>query len=299
MGHSKTRFLTATLAAAFASCAVGNAMGADLRSAPPPPVAYAPPIGQFFVNVSGLFGSYTMTNTRTDLLSVGPFGGFDARDTRFSIGNFTGGVLATFQPLTPFGVGPFFNVVTPIFQVGWFGDLNNTASSSIAGLDAGTRASGFAQVSTRSAVPIMGGISFPLTSLGIPFFPTTTVQLTAGVQITQRSASFGLLEVSAPAGFGGFTPGATRRFTTTDPAFAIGTMSQIPLDTPFGRPTLTGNFTVISSRTRTLFAQSGAFPGEQYRLNARTGTEVRATTGLGFSFGSTGPGFLAPRPVVR
>ncbi len=274
-----------------------GALAADLRSAPPmmaPPPVYVP--APFFVNISGLFGSYNMSNTRTNLTSFGPTGGFGFQGGRFNNGGFSGGVLATFQPLSVFGVGPWFNTITPIFQVGWFGDLRNTSSTPIFGLNAAAAGFGFAQTTTRSGVPIMGGISFPLAALPLPsfggVFATTTIQLSAGVQITQRSASFGLREFG---GAGGPVVGAFQRYTSTDAAFSFGTMSQIPWDTPFGRPTLTSNATFISSRSRNLAAPSATAGGDVYFLRTRSGTEFRATSGLGFSFGG---GATPVAPVV-
>ena len=307
----KTRSGAMTAAALAASMlASASAMAADLpgRSPPPPPppMVYGP--APFFVNISGLFGSYNMSNTRTNLTSFGPTGGFGFQGARFNNGGFSGGVLATFQPLSLFGIGPWFNTITPIFQVGWFGDLNNISSTGIFGLTGAARGTGFAQTTTRSGVPIMGGISFPLSALPLPsfggFFATTTIQLSAGVQITQRSASFGLVEIApstagvnaagvpfAAAGTTGFVA-ATQRYTSTDAAFSFGTMSQIPWDTPFGRPTLTSNMTFISSRSRNLAAPSPTAAGDVYFLRTRSGTELRATSGLGFSFGGPGAGLF-------
>ena len=308
MRQMKTGAMTVAVLAAGV-LATSSASAADLRSAPPPmappPVYVAAP---FFVNISGMFGSYNMSNTRTSVLSFGP-AGLSGQGISRNSGGFTGGVLATFAPLAPFGVSPWFGTITPIFQVGWFGDLNNTTQTTLFPTLPGINGAGTAQLSTRSGVPIMGGISFPLSAVPFPllnggFFATTTIQLSAGVQITQRSASFGLLEVAgggigvnaagvpfAVAGATGFT-GAARRYTTTDPAFSFGTMTPIPLDTPFGRPTLTSNMTVISSRSRNVLAQSSIVANQFYLQRTRSGTEFRATSGLGFSFGGPGAGLF-------
>ena len=287
MRQTKTRAM-ANAAFAAGLLASASAIAADLRApmaAPPPPVYVAAP---FFVNISGMFGSYNMSNSRTSVLSVGP-AGFGGQGISRNSGGFSGGVLATFAPLAPFGVSPWFGAITPIFQVGYFGDLNNTTRAGIFPLDPAANGAGFARVSVRSGVPIMGGVSFPISTVPFPFlnggfFAATTLQLSAGVQITQRSASFGLLETTGAAT--GFT-GALQRYSTTDAAFAFGTITPIPLDTPFGRPTLTSNMTVISSRSRNLVAPSSVVANQFYAQRTRSGTEFRATSGLGFSFGGS------------
>ena len=298
MRQTKTRAMaTAAFAAGILTSA--GAMAADLRApmvAPPLPVYVAAP---FFVNISGMFGNYSMTNTRTSVFSTGP-AAFGGQGINRDSGGFTGGVLATFAPFAPFGLSPFFGFATPIFQVGYFGDLNNTTRSTVYPLDAAANGFGAMQTTTRSAVPIMGGISFPVSAVPFPFlnggfFATTTVQLSAGVQITQRSSSFALLETTG-AGAAGLT-GVSRRYTTTDPSLAFGTMTPIAIDTPFGRPTLTNNVTVTQSRSRNLIAQSSVVPNQFYIQRVRSGTEFRATSGVGFSFGGSGGSLFAP--VVR
>jgi hypothetical protein len=136
-------------------------------------------------------------------------------------------------------------------------------------------ASGTGERRENFAVPVVGGISVPVSSLGIPI-ANLSAELFGGVQITQRKMGFALTET-------GFAAGTSASSTYTDFDPAIGAGLQYYLGNFAGMPTSIGtNVTFDWVPSHSVSAPSSNFPSVVYTLN--NSSHVNATAAIGLNF---------------
>jgi hypothetical protein len=189
-------------------------------------------------------------------------------NTSNTVGGKAGGTLTLYAP--PVNLGPQRGAeVTPFVRTGLLGDFSNERNALFQNLG-GASANGTAAFSRSFTVPVMVGLSVPVTSVGVNM-PDLTAEIFGAAQITRRKASLYLTEALAP---GGPATSASTSWTSIDPAVGAALMYHVG---NFGaHPVMVGpSVTVDWTQSHDLNVASANFPTlELYTLSSGKRTEA-------------------------
>ncbi|HZT25476.1 MAG TPA: hypothetical protein VFA57_07205 [Pseudolabrys sp.] len=174
-----------------------------------------------------------------------------------------------------------FGSVRPFFRTGISGDFSNDRSASFQNVSI-PKASGTATLSQSWSVPVLAGVAFPTSDIGLNI-PKLTAQIYGGAEISGRKAKVNLTEGLAPAGA---ATSASDSWTSVDPA--IGGALLYEVSRWAGQPINIGpSVTVAWMGSHSFAAPSANFPTETYIVSTGNRTDTRVMLNLNFGISPT------------